>query len=133
MEEAFEAKLTAINGQSNGASKGGDGHDVPQANPTNGEFAPARSSATGQAAPDRASLSDYTQSAAVTLLLTIIVLSVVPPGNPPSTPVPHNFEHLAIFLMTGLAFGVGYERRRVALFAAAIQPRPDGGGAFEYQ
>ena len=49
VEEAFEAKLTAINGQSNSAS-GSDGHDEPQAQPTNGEVAPARLAATGQAA-----------------------------------------------------------------------------------
>jgi hypothetical protein len=49
VEEAFEAKLTAINGQSNSASLG-DRHDVPQAQPTNGEVASARLAATGQAA-----------------------------------------------------------------------------------
>jgi hypothetical protein len=49
VEEAFEAKLTAINDQSNNASLGA-GHDVPQAKPTSGEVAPARSAATGQAA-----------------------------------------------------------------------------------
>ena len=49
VEEAFEAKLTAINGQSNGASLG-DGHDMPQVKPTSGEVVPARSAATGQAA-----------------------------------------------------------------------------------
>ena len=48
VEEAFQAKLTAINGQSNGASLG-DGQDVPQAQPTNGDVAPATSAATGQA------------------------------------------------------------------------------------
>jgi hypothetical protein len=48
VEEAFEAKLTAINGQSNSASLG-TGHDVRQAQPTNGEMAPARSTAAGQA------------------------------------------------------------------------------------
>jgi ERF superfamily len=49
VEEAFEAKLTAINCQLNGASLG-DGHDVPQVKPTSGEVAPARSAATSQAA-----------------------------------------------------------------------------------
>jgi Putative HNHc nuclease len=46
VEEAFEAKLIAINLQSNGASAG-DGHDVPQAPPTDGYVAPATSAATG--------------------------------------------------------------------------------------
>jgi hypothetical protein len=48
VEEVFEAKLTAINGQSNGAS-GSDRHDAPQAPPTNGDVAPATSAATGHA------------------------------------------------------------------------------------
>jgi hypothetical protein len=49
VEEAFEAKLTAINGQSDNASVG-DGHDVPQASLTNGDVPPARLAATGQTA-----------------------------------------------------------------------------------
>ena len=48
VEEAFEAKLTAINGQSNGAS-GNDGHDEPQGQPIYGELAPATLAATGHA------------------------------------------------------------------------------------
>jgi ERF superfamily len=48
VEEAFEAKLTAINGQSNRASAG-DGHDAPQAQSTDGYVAPATSAATGHA------------------------------------------------------------------------------------
>ena len=48
VEEAFEAKLTAINGPSNSASVG-DRHDVPQAQPTNGDGGPERSTATGHA------------------------------------------------------------------------------------
>ena len=47
VEEAFEAKLTAINGQSDSA---GAGHDVPQASLTNGDVPPARLAATGQTA-----------------------------------------------------------------------------------
>ena len=47
-KKPLQAKLTAINGQSNSASVG-DGHDVPQAQPTNGDVAPARSAATGHA------------------------------------------------------------------------------------
>jgi Putative HNHc nuclease len=48
VEEAFAAKLTAINGQSNRAS-GSDRHDEPQAQPTNGDVAPAKSAATDHA------------------------------------------------------------------------------------
>jgi ERF superfamily len=47
VEEAFEAKLTAINGPSNSV---GDGYDVPQAKLTCGEVAPASLAASGQAA-----------------------------------------------------------------------------------
>ena len=46
VEEAFQAKLTEINGRSNGAS-GSDNHDEPQDQPTNGDVAPATSVATG--------------------------------------------------------------------------------------
>jgi hypothetical protein len=49
VEEAFQAKLTAINGQSNTAI-GSDRHDEPQVQPTNGDVTPARSAVTGQAA-----------------------------------------------------------------------------------
>jgi hypothetical protein len=48
VEEAFQAKLTAINGQSNRAS-GSDRHDEPKAKPPNGEVALAGSAATGHA------------------------------------------------------------------------------------
>ena len=50
------------------------------------------------------------------LLVTIVVLSVVPPEDRPVTPAPHNFEHVAIFVATGLAFGLGYSRYLVQIF-----------------
>jgi hypothetical protein len=49
VEEAFEAKLAAINGQSNNASLGDD-HHVPQANSTSGEVAPVMLAATDRSA-----------------------------------------------------------------------------------
>ena len=60
------------------------------------------------------------------LLVTIVVLSVVPPEDRPVTPAPHNFEHVAIFVATGLAFGLGYSRYLVQIlglvaFSAAIE------------
>ena len=57
VEEAFQAKLTTINGQSNSASLGA-GQDVSQAQPTYGDVAPATSAATGHAveAIDRVNL-----------------------------------------------------------------------------
>jgi ERF superfamily len=48
VEEAFAAKLTAINGPSNGAS-GSDRHNEAQTQPTNGDAAPATPAATGHA------------------------------------------------------------------------------------
>jgi VanZ family protein len=46
-----------------------------------------------------------------TLALAIVVLSLVPPSYRPVTEASHSFEHLAIFLATGLAFGAGYPGR----------------------
>ncbi len=48
VEEAFEARLTAINDQSNRASGAGR-HDEPQGQPTTGDLAPATLAATGHA------------------------------------------------------------------------------------
>jgi len=61
------------------------------------------------------------------LLLIIIVLSIVPPQDRPVTPAPHAFEHAAIFLLAGLAFGLGYARRRsiqvlgLVVFSGAVE------------
>jgi VanZ family protein len=57
----------------------------------------------------------------------IVVLSIVPPSLRPETDVPHNLEHFAIFLATGIAFGIGYGRRpglvilRLVIFAGVIE------------
>jgi len=58
--------------------------------------------------------------AAWSLLVAIIVLSVVPPGARPVTPAPHALEHLSIYLPTGLAFGLGYEHRRLLQILALV-------------
>ena len=61
------------------------------------------------------------------LVLAIVILSFGPPASRPVTGAGHNFEHLAIFLATGGAFGFGYPRRVVVLpiallgFSAAIE------------
>ena len=61
------------------------------------------------------------------LSVVIVVLSVIPAEERPITPVPHDLEHLAIFLVTGLAFGVGYTSRHllqafwVVTFAGIIE------------
>jgi len=61
------------------------------------------------------------------LLSAIVVLSVVPPSSRPTTFVPHNFEHAAIFMATGISFGTAYlgSERLLSLgaiiFCAAIE------------
>ena len=61
------------------------------------------------------------------LALTIILLSLGPPSTRPVTGTGHSFEHLAIFLATGAAFGFGYSSRGMVLplalvgFSAAIE------------
>jgi len=51
------------------------------------------------------------RAAAWLLILAIVVLSLSPPQFRPTTGAPHDFEHLAIFIITGLAFGLGYRCR----------------------
>ena len=61
------------------------------------------------------------------LAVAIFVLSVVLPSGRPTTGVPHNLEHLLIFLAMGLAFALGYRDRLLAvtgglaLFCGAIE------------
>jgi VanZ family protein len=61
------------------------------------------------------------------LTIAIIVLSLVPPSFRPITAASHTLEHLAIFLVTGLAFGLGYRSRHLsqviglAIFAGVIE------------
>jgi VanZ family protein len=56
----------------------------------------------------------------VILLTTIAVLSLVPAQDRPVTGLPHLAEHLSIFLVTGLAFGVGYPQRRLFQFITVL-------------
>ena len=69
----------------------------------------------------------FFQVVAWLLAVAIIMLSVGPPSTRPVTGAGQNFEHLAIFLATGTAFGLGYPRRVVLLplaliaFSAAIE------------
>jgi VanZ family protein len=77
--------------------------------------------------PHAASMKAVFRVAAWLLLLLIVVLSVVSPAQRPMTPAPHDIEHVIIFLVTGLAFGLGYATRlQVQIvffiaFAAAIE------------
>jgi len=67
------------------------------------------------------------QAAAWLLAGTIVVLSLSPASVRPTTGAQHDFEHLLIFVVTGMAFGFGYPDRfrllTIALptFAAAIE------------
>jgi hypothetical protein len=48
-------------------------------------------------------------------VIAITLLTLIPPSYRPTTDAPHSVEHLAIFLLTGLAFGVAYTARPLAL------------------
>lgn len=54
------------------------------------------------------------------LAAVITVLSLVPPWLRPGTPAPHDLEHFAIFLATGVAFGLGHFRRPIVLTIALV-------------
>ena len=60
------------------------------------------------------------QTAAWLLAATIVVLSLVPPSLRPVTGVAHDFEHLLIFLATGMAFGFGYPSRHRLLLIGLL-------------
>jgi VanZ family protein len=67
------------------------------------------------------------QVAAWLCLAAIGVLSLVAPSLRPVTFLPHDFEHVAIFSLAGLAIGLGYPNRAtqhmiaLTLFAAAVE------------
>ena len=60
-------------------------------------------------------------------VLAIGVLSLVAPSLRPVTFLPHDLEHVAAFIITGLALGLGYPGRiaqhmaMLVIFAAAIE------------
>jgi VanZ family protein len=55
------------------------------------------------------------------LAIAILVLSVVPPWQRPVTGVvSSNFEHLTIWLLTGLAFATGYRDRLLAVTGGVL-------------
>jgi len=61
------------------------------------------------------------------LALAIVILSLVPASLRPETDLPHALEHFAIFVATGIAFGIGYGRRSrlvalwLVIFAGAVE------------
>jgi VanZ family protein len=72
-------------------------------------------------------MSRSIRAAAWLLTLAIVILSLVPPDLRPTTDLPHNWEHFAIFMITGVAFGLGYGPMYVtlpiglAIFSGAIE------------
>jgi len=66
------------------------------------------------------------RAAAWSLAGLITILSLVPPNLRPETPLPHDFEHFAIFAAAGWAFGMGYSDRKFTIvwllfFAGALE------------
>jgi VanZ family protein len=65
--------------------------------------------------------------AAWLLLLAIAAFSVISPYYRVTTFVPHDIEHLAVFALAGLAFGLAYPSRYIAhgtallAFTAALE------------
>jgi hypothetical protein len=60
-------------------------------------------------------LQKICRASAWLLALAIVVLFLVPPSYRPITKASHSLEHLAIFLVTGFAFGVAYPDKPFAL------------------
>jgi VanZ family protein len=58
--------------------------------------------------------------AAWAALSTIVVLTVVPPSLRPTTDAPHDIEHAAAFLSTGVLFGLAYAGRERILSIGAV-------------
>jgi len=54
------------------------------------------------------------------LVFIIVVLSLVPPTYRPVTPASHNFEHAAIYFLTGTAFGIAYSQRLTIVIVGLI-------------
>jgi VanZ family protein len=53
-------------------------------------------------------------------LAAIVALSLVSPAWRPVTILPHNIEHLAIFLIAGFALALGYPRHLIRLIALLV-------------
>jgi VanZ family protein len=58
--------------------------------------------------------------AAWAALLTIVVLTVVPPHLRPTTDAPHDIEHAAAFFITGALFGWAYPGHKRILSVGAV-------------
>ena len=58
--------------------------------------------------------------AAWAALSAIVVLTAVPPNLRPTTDAPHEIEHAAAFLITGVLFGLAYAGRERILSVGAV-------------
>ena len=63
---------------------------------------------------------NFLRAVAWALLISIVVMTVVPPSLRVVTGVPHSVEHAIIFLITGAVFGLGHELRLNVMCTAAI-------------
>jgi VanZ family protein len=60
------------------------------------------------------------RAAAWLLIVATLALSLVPASQRPVTGTPHNFEHLAIFVVMGLVFGLGYRSHYLSQAAGLV-------------
>ena len=58
--------------------------------------------------------------AAWAALSAIVVLTVVPPHLRPTTDAPHDIEHAAAFLITGVLFGLAHPGHKRILSVGAV-------------
>lgn len=57
---------------------------------------------------------------AIAASVAIVILTVVPAPQRPVTMAPHDLEHFAAFCLTGILYGVAFERRLSQLLLAAV-------------
>jgi VanZ family protein len=62
----------------------------------------------------------FARFAAWILAATIALLTLVPPAARPTTALPHDLEHAAIFAAAGAAFAIAYRSRLFSLIKGAI-------------
>lgn len=60
------------------------------------------------------------QTTAWVCLAAVVVFSLGAPSLRPMTVLTHSLEHAAIFLLAGLAFGLGYPGRGARVIAALV-------------
>ena len=54
------------------------------------------------------------------LLISIVIVSLVPADLRPETHMPHNLEHLVVFLAMGVALSLGYPESLISLVAGLV-------------